>query len=93
LSTNFPLSSFSDSLFLLQDIAHDRSLSDLPQDVGDQSQLTTTKRRCARSGGKDLGLDTSVLVVDILRLKGLKVKYVFLCCSYLPRELKLRRAC
>jgi hypothetical protein len=25
---------------LLQDIAHDRSLSDLPQDVGDQSQLS-----------------------------------------------------
>jgi hypothetical protein len=30
LSANFPLSSFSDSLFFLQDIAHDRSLSDLP---------------------------------------------------------------
>jgi hypothetical protein len=30
---------FSDFLFLLQDIAHDRSLSDLPQDVCDQSQL------------------------------------------------------
>jgi hypothetical protein len=34
-----PTFSFSDFLFLLQDIAHDRSLSDLPQDVGDQSQL------------------------------------------------------
>jgi hypothetical protein len=32
-----PSFSFSDSLFLLQDIAHDRSLSDLPLDVGDQS--------------------------------------------------------
>jgi hypothetical protein len=30
---------FSEFLFLLQDIAHDRSLSDLPQDVYDQSQL------------------------------------------------------
>jgi hypothetical protein len=31
--------SFSDSLFLLQDIAHDMSLGDIPQDVGDQPQL------------------------------------------------------
>jgi hypothetical protein len=31
--------SFSDFLSLLQDIAHERPLSDLPQDVDDQSQL------------------------------------------------------
>jgi hypothetical protein len=39
LLANLPSFSFSDSLFFLQDIAHDKSLSNLPQDVGDQSQL------------------------------------------------------
>jgi hypothetical protein len=34
-----PTFSFSDLLLLLQDIAHDRSFNDLPQDIDDQPQL------------------------------------------------------
>jgi hypothetical protein len=67
LSANFPLSSFSDSLFLLQDIAHDKSLTDLPQDVGDQSQLPIVEApELAGNPSAQIRVTPSALEVDAL---------------------------